>query len=296
LRPDLRFDDIRGNVDTRLRKLRDGDYDAIILASAGMKRLDLRATYTVPFPVEVLVPAVAQGALAIEMRDGDPHAARIAAILDDPHTDLAVRAERAFLRTLRGGCQAPVGAHAEYDGTTLRLHAAIAAADGSTVMRESLTISPASVAEAEAAATALAQAMLHAGGEELLAPQTLRGALAGLVFVSGPVRDGTRAALGALRDEGAEIVEAADAHAAAAALAGRTPNAVLLTSPEAVRTITAWLADLRDDGARPLVIASDAATAAASAACGWPADAVAHAGDVASFVQTVTRTLLENAP
>jgi hydroxymethylbilane synthase len=298
LRPDLRFDDIRGNVDTRLRKLRDGEYDAIILASAGMKRLGLGATYTVPFPVDVLVPAVAQGALAIEMRDGDPYLARIGALLNDPHTDLAVRAERAYLRTLRGGCQAPVGAHATYDGTTLRMQAAIAAADGSTVIRDGFDAPLEAIADAEAAAVALANAMLAAGGAALIgmAVAPPPGALAGLVFLLGRTQDRPSRIATALREEGAEVVEATNAEAAAAALAGRTPNAVLIPSSGSVRAITEYLATLRDNGGRPLVVAMGPSSAATADACGWPADVVAPDADIASFVQTVTRTLLENAP
>ena len=298
LRPDLRFDDIRGNVDTRLRKLRDGDYDAIVLASAGLKRLALSAAYTVPFPVDVLVPAVAQGALAIEVRDGDPNAERIGALLDDAYTALAVHAERAFLRTLRGGCQAPVGAYATYDGTTLRMRAAIAATDGSTVVRDAFERPTERVADAEAAAVALAHAMLAAGGSALIAhaEAPLPGALAGLVFLLGRTQDRPSRIATALREEGAEVVEAADAVAAAAALAGRSPNAVLVPSSGSVRAITEYLATLRDNGGRPLVVAMGPSSAATAGACGWPPDVVAPDADVASFVQTVTRTLLENAP
>ena len=297
-RPDLRFDDIRGNVDTRLRKLRDGEYDAIVLASAGLKRLGLAATYTVPFPVDELVPAIAQGALAIEMRDGDPNVARISMLLNDPHTALAVRAERAFLRTLRGGCQAPVGAHATYDGVTLKMHAAIAATDGSTIVRDAFERTATNVTLAEAAAVALAQAMLAAGGSELigeaLAPPP--GVLAGLVFLLGRTQDRPSRIALALRDEGADVVEAADAAAAAAGLAGRTPNAVLVPSSGSVRAITEYLATLGHNRRRPLVVAMGPASAATAATCGWPPDIIAPDADIASFVQTVTRTLLENAP
>jgi hydroxymethylbilane synthase len=301
LRPDLRFDDIRGNVDTRLRKLRDGDYDAIILASAGMRRLELRATFTVPFPVDVLVPAVAQGALAIEMRDGDRNAARIGSILNDPHTDLAVRAERAFLRTLRGGCQAPVGAHASYDGKTLRMQAAIAAPDGSAVIRDGFAEPIARIEDGETAAVTLANAMLAAGGSALLAsvvpPAPAEpGALAGLLFLLGRTGDAQSKIATALREEGAEVVEAVDGAAAAAALAGRTPNAVLVPSSGSVRAITEYLATLRDNGGRPMVVAMGPSSAATAGECGWPPDVVAPDADIASFVQTVTRTLLENAP
>ena len=303
LRADLRFDDIRGNVDTRLRKLRDGDYDAIILASAGLKRLDLRATYTVPFAVDVLVPAVAQGALGIEMRDGDPNAARIGAILGDPRTDLAVRAERAFLRTLRGGCQAPVGAHATYDGTMLRMQAAIAAPDGSAVIRDAFAEPITRRDDAETAAVALAHAMLAAGGSALLAAvfapslaPAAPGALAGLVFVVGRTGDAPSTIAVALREEGAEVVEARTSDAAAAALGERTPNAVLVPSSGSVRAITEYLATLGHNGSRPLVVAMGPSSAATAAQCGWPPDVIAPDADIASFVQTVTRTLLENAP
>ncbi|HWT06026.1 MAG TPA: hydroxymethylbilane synthase, partial [Xanthomonadales bacterium] len=100
LRPDLVYDDVRGNVDTRLRKLRDGDYAAIVLAAAGLNRLGVRATHTVPFAVDVVTPAVGQGALGIETRAGDGLAGRLDAIVGDPQTSIAVRAERAFLRTV----------------------------------------------------------------------------------------------------------------------------------------------------------------------------------------------------
>lgn len=205
LRPDLTFHDIRGNIDTRLRKLRDDEYDAIVLAAAGLKRLGLAATYTVPFALDVLVPAVAQGALAIEMRAGDPRIANIRRLINDPATELAVHAERAFLRTLRGGCQVPVGAHARYDGEFLLLHAAIAAADGSTVVRGDRRVTTTSVAEIEAAAVALAEAMLAEGGAALLAAgnEAPAGVLAGRssscraprnVRAGSPRRCATRAA------------------------------------------------------------------------------------------------------
>ncbi|MBV9439220.1 MAG: hydroxymethylbilane synthase, partial [Candidatus Eremiobacteraeota bacterium] len=135
LRPDLVFDDVRGNVDTRLRKLREGQYDALVLAAAGLARLGARARHTVPFATDVLVPAVGQGALGVETRAADALAERLGATLGDPPTAAAVTSERAFLRTLRAGCGAPVGAHAAWDGPLLRLRAAIASADGARVLR-----------------------------------------------------------------------------------------------------------------------------------------------------------------
>jgi hydroxymethylbilane synthase len=169
LRPDLRFETIRGNVETRLRKLREGGYDAILLAMAGLQRLELAATFTVPLEPDVLIPAVGQGALAIETRAADRDlAGRIAAIFTDPHTDLAVRAERAFLRTLRGGCQAPVGAHATVADGELTLHAAIAAVDGSKIVRGRETIPLSGVAAAESMGESLARRLLAEGGEAIL--------------------------------------------------------------------------------------------------------------------------------
>ncbi len=137
LRDDLIYADVRGNVDTRLRKLREGQFDAIVLACAGLERLAMRATFTVPFAVDELTPAVGQGALAIETRAGDPLAAQLDAFLGDPAISLAVRAERAFLRTLRGGCRTPIGGHAAWGSGRLRLTGAIAAASGATVLRGS---------------------------------------------------------------------------------------------------------------------------------------------------------------
>jgi hydroxymethylbilane synthase len=293
LRPDLTYEDIRGNVDTRLRKLRSGDYDAIVLAVAGLKRLELAATHTVPFPVDVLIPAVAQGALGIEMRDGDPRIARIGELLNDPHTERAVRAERAFLRTLRGGCQLPVGAHAVYDGEFLLMQAAIAAADGSRVVRGDRRLATTSLAEMEAAAVALANEMLAAGGADLLtevAPQP--GALADALFVLPRTQDTPSRIAAALREAGAEVIEAASGAAVVAALGGRTPNALLFPSSASVAAIASFLADRHRT--RPIVAAMGPASAAAAAAAGWPADVVASEADVGAFVHTVTHFVLEH--
>jgi hydroxymethylbilane synthase len=132
IRPDVRFFPIRGNIDTRLRKLRDGEYDAIILAMAGLRRLSLHARHTVPLDADLIVPAAGQGALAVECRLEDASLAKtLHAALSDPFTEIAVHAERAFLRRLQVGCQAPVGAYAAYDGTTLALRGVIARQDGS---------------------------------------------------------------------------------------------------------------------------------------------------------------------
>jgi hydroxymethylbilane synthase len=155
-RPDLRFETIRGNVDTRLRKLREGQFDAIVLAMAGLTRLGLSAPVVLAFEPEEVVPAAGQGALAIECRAGDGAlAGALAAALADAPTTLAVTAERAFLRALQAGCQAPIGVYGRFDGGTLRLAAALEDAAGAIVRAErSAPVSTLEDAEALGAALA----------------------------------------------------------------------------------------------------------------------------------------------
>jgi hydroxymethylbilane synthase len=138
LRPDLRVADIRGNVDTRLRKaLAPDGPDAVILALAGLRRLGLEGHITEVLPVTSLVPAVGQGALAVEVRADDRRLRRLLRPLDHAPTRRAVQAERAVLAALGGGCQVPLGAHATVsaDGATLRLIAVVASLDGERLIR-----------------------------------------------------------------------------------------------------------------------------------------------------------------
>ena len=133
LRADLQYVDVRGNVDTRLRKLRDGQYEAIVLASAGLRRLGVAATYTVPFEIAQMVPAVGQGALAVEVRSDAVELGRLLReAVNDEQTERAVMCERAALRTLQGGCQAPIGIHARYEECRLVVDGLIASLDGSS--------------------------------------------------------------------------------------------------------------------------------------------------------------------
>jgi hydroxymethylbilane synthase len=317
LRPDLVYEDVRGNVDTRLRKLREGQYDAIVLACAGLNRLGARATHTVPFPVEQLTPAVGQGALGVETRDGDPLAHRLAAALSDPRTSLAVRAERAFLRTCRGGCQAPIGCHATWDDGRLRITGAIAASDGARLQTTGAIAAPddgrpgvaghdavehvvrgsreavigvADVASAEALGVALARELLAEGGAALLGG----GPLAGRVFLLPRTQDRPSRIAPALRDAGAEVVEAPDSAAAAQALGGRVPTAILFPSSGSVGAIADYLGRLRAGGHRPVVAAMGPSSSETAGAHGWPPDIVAPSAEVGAFVQTVTRFVLEN--
>jgi hydroxymethylbilane synthase len=136
LRPDLRVSPLRGNVDTRLRKLEAGEYDAIILAAAGVKRLGREDAVREVLEPAVMCPAAGQGALAIEIRKGDKNVARHVEFLNDARARASTACERAVLQRLGGGCQVPIGAHATMDGRELHLVACVARQDGSLVITE----------------------------------------------------------------------------------------------------------------------------------------------------------------
>src|SRR5215472_3949288 len=129
LRPDLEIFPLRGNVDTRLRKLESGEYDAIILAAAGVHRLGLDKHVRTRIPEDVMCPAVGQGALAIETRSDDRQTRSLLVSLDDADTRLAIECERALLGALGGGCQVPIGAHAAVDSRELWLRAMVGRPD-----------------------------------------------------------------------------------------------------------------------------------------------------------------------
>ena len=138
LRPDIGIKDLRGNVDTRLRKLDTGDYDAIILASAGLRRLGLQERISAPISTDEMLPAVGQGALAIETRVDDSFALKHLAQLEHAATRDACTAERALLRSLGGGCQLPIAAHAVVSETHLRLEGLVAGLSGDVIIRDAL--------------------------------------------------------------------------------------------------------------------------------------------------------------
>jgi hydroxymethylbilane synthase len=139
IRPDLVVHPLRGNVDTRLRKLEAGEYDAIILAQAGLRRLNRTELIRYVLPVEVMCPAAGQGALAIEARAGDRDVIATLAFLDDVTTRAETDCERAVLRAMGGGCQVPIGANATLADQTLLLAAVIASPDGRSALRQSAT-------------------------------------------------------------------------------------------------------------------------------------------------------------
>ena len=165
-RPDLTIRDLRGNVDTRLRKLDEGLYDAVILAAAGLERLGHGDRIKAVIPSDVCLPAVGQGALAIECRTDDAEVRQMLDFLNDMPTVYATNAERAFLGLLEGGCQVPIGVHADVEGNKIKIEAIIAALDGSTVLRDTIE---GAATDAVALGQELGKKMLANGGQEILA-------------------------------------------------------------------------------------------------------------------------------
>ncbi len=164
-RSDLRLAELRGNLDTRLRKLDAGEYDAIVLACAGLNRLGLESRISERLSPAVCVPAVGQGALALETRADDPQTQAWLIPLHDADTADAVAAERGFLAALGGGCTVPVGALARVEADQVRLEALIAAPDGSQTLRETLS---GPRAEAVSLGARLAERLLARGGSAFL--------------------------------------------------------------------------------------------------------------------------------
>lgn len=165
LRGDVLIKDLRGNVDTRLRKLDAGEYDAIILASAGLRRLGLGQRINQAIPTETMLPAVGQGALAIETRAGDRRTIQLIQPLNHEATRAACTAERALLRGLGGGCQTPIAAHAVAREGKLSLNGLVASVTGDLIIRDTLE---AEASEAESAGASLANRLLELGADALL--------------------------------------------------------------------------------------------------------------------------------
>jgi hydroxymethylbilane synthase len=164
VRPDLAVESVRGNVDTRLRKLDEGQYDALVMAAAGLRRLGWESRIAEYIPIDVMCPAVGQGALAIETREaGD--AARSCGRLDNTAARLSVEAERAVLATLGGGCQVPIGAYGRISGERLDLVAIVASPDGARLIRKNAA-GPA--AERVSIGEELGRRLLDAGAREIL--------------------------------------------------------------------------------------------------------------------------------
>lgn len=205
LRPDLLIEDIRGNLDTRLRKLDEGRYDAILLASAGLRRLGWEARIAEILPPERMCPAVGQGALAVETRQAPDSAFEICARLDDRAARIAVEAERALLGALGGGCQVPLGAFAELRDDRLLLRAVVADPAGAEIFARLEEGSPGDPQELGRRA---AEKLLESGALRIVAlvnPRALP--LAGQTVVVTRARQQAGALSQRLRALGAEVIE-----------------------------------------------------------------------------------------
>ena len=165
IRPDLSVESLRGNLDTRIRKMEEGRFDAIILAAAGLRRLGWESKITQYIPEEMSLPAIGQGALGIEVRSDDPDTREAVSFLNDRETALAVRAERGFLKRLEGGCQVPIASHGRTEGDGIFLRGMVGRPDGSEVIRGS---AQGSVSDPEALGVALAEQLLGRGAMKIL--------------------------------------------------------------------------------------------------------------------------------
>ncbi|MEQ1627451.1 MAG: hydroxymethylbilane synthase [Nitrospira sp.] len=164
-RPDLRIEMLRGNLDTRLKKLKEGQFDAIILAAAGLRRLGWTEEITEYLDPQLCLPAIGQGALGIEGRSNDQFVRSILSRLTHPPTQVAVTAERALLHRLEGGCQVPIAAYATLTNDQVHLEGLVASVDGKIVIRDAVE---GTRAEAQGLGTRLAERLLARGADKIL--------------------------------------------------------------------------------------------------------------------------------
>ena len=164
-RPDLVIKDLRGNVNTRLAKLDAGEFDAIILACAGLIRLEMADRIRQRIPAKIILPAVGQGTVGIESREGDDGTLALLSVLDDKNSRDKVLAERAFNHRLQGGCQVPIACHAILEGDTLNMRGLVGEIDGSRIIESTIT---GSRNDAEKLGTELADDLLAQGAKEIL--------------------------------------------------------------------------------------------------------------------------------
>jgi hydroxymethylbilane synthase len=165
LRADLEIKDLRGNVDTRLRKLDEGQYDAVVLAAAGLRRLGLRERISLPLPANQMMPAVGQGAIGVESREDDRRVRDIVSRIDHEDTHVACVAERALLRGLGGGCQLPIAGHGVARDRTLTLEGLVVSSDGKDIVYDHLA---GSKEDPEGMGAELANRLLAKGAGDLL--------------------------------------------------------------------------------------------------------------------------------
>lgn len=166
LRPDIVLVDIRGNIETRIRKMHEQELDGIVLAYAGVKRLGLEEKISDILPYNIMLPAVGQGAIAIEVRQGDTSNLELARSINHEPTNWATRTERSFLKVLEGGCQVPIGCYAEVSGENITVEGLVASLDGRRVFRESIQ---GKCQEADLIGRQLARDLLQKGAASVLA-------------------------------------------------------------------------------------------------------------------------------
>lgn len=164
-RPDLQIEDLRGNLNTRIAKLEGQDLDAIILAAAGVKRMGWEDKISERIPFAVSLPAVGQGSVGIEIREDDEEIQRLVKTLEHRESSIAIKAERAMLRTLEGGCQIPIGALGKVDGNQLELEGVVASLDGKELLRTSVV---GSADQAEELGVQLAKKLIAMGADKIL--------------------------------------------------------------------------------------------------------------------------------
>ncbi len=164
-RPDLDIHDVRGNLQTRMRKMREENFDGIILAAAGVERLDWHDQITEELSYDICLPAVSQGVIGVETRTDDPEIIALVQLVNDAQTASCVAAERALLKSLEGGCQIPIGAYAQLEGDTVVLQGLVGSLDGKTIIRDEIS-GPA--AQSEQLGRQLAQRLSEQGGQAIL--------------------------------------------------------------------------------------------------------------------------------
>lgn len=164
-RPDLDIHDLRGNVQTRLRKMRDENFDGIILAAAGLERLELFDEIKEELGYDICLPAVSQGVIGVETRENDAEIIALVQLVNDKQAEICVKAERALLKSLEGGCQIPIGAYAELNDDTVVLEGMVGSLDGKTIIRESIT---GTAEQCEQLGETLAGRLSELGGKAIL--------------------------------------------------------------------------------------------------------------------------------
>ncbi len=165
IRPDLNIQDLRGNVNTRMRKLKEENFDGIILAAAGVERMEWKDAITEELSYDLCLPAVSQGVIAVETRSDDPEIISLVQLIHDKESEICVNAERALLRALEGGCQIPIAGHAHIEGDEVVLDGLVGSIDGKTIIRDQVR---GHITQAESVGEQLAEQLSAKGGKAIL--------------------------------------------------------------------------------------------------------------------------------